>query len=125
MVERRQKCLALGAADLHPITVDDGVLVLDAVHVFQIDKVRLAAAEEILRRQLLLHIAHGAGGMHLALLGVEQQVVVANFYIINVGDIELLHAARAGHREEMLLAAPQQLPHMVHPLAESVITQRL
>lgn len=125
MVERRQKRLALGAADLHPLTVDDGVLVLDAIHVLQIDKVRLAAAEEILRRQLLLHIAHGAGGMHLALLGVEQQVVVANFYIINVGNIELLHAARAGHREEMLLAASQQLPHMVHPLAESVITQRL
>lgn len=63
--------------------------------------------------------------MHLALLGVEQQVMVANFYIINVGGIELLHAARAGHREKMLLAASQQLPHMVHPLAESVITQRL
>lgn len=106
MVERRQKRLALGAADLHPITVDDGVLVLDAVHVLQIDKVRLAAAEEIFRRQLLLHIAHGAGGMYLALLGVEQQVVVANFYIINVGDIELLHTARAGHREEMLRRRP-------------------
>ena len=63
--------------------------------------------------------------MHLALLGVEQQIVVANFYIINVGDIELLHTARAGHREEMLLAASQQLPHMVHPLAESVVAQRL
>ena len=91
----------------------------------QIDKVRLAAAEEIFRRQLLLHIAHGAGGMYLALLGVEQQVVVANFYIINIGGVELLHTARAGHREEVLLAASQQLPHMVHPLAESVITQRL
>ena len=63
--------------------------------------------------------------MHLALLGVEQQVVVANFYIINIGGVELLHTARAGNGEIVLLAALQQLPHMVHPLAEGVVAQRL